>query len=283
MSFCKFCGRQLAEGEVCNCNAQAVPPVAPVQPQYNQQYNQTQFNSQQFNQQANQQANQMIGTVLDLLKGIFTKPADAVKAYVQKGALLAPIIIMLIMGFLSSAELVINRLVANAEAKAKFKAEMFENDYEEEMFNALFGETASNSLYDKFVAPYSTGEIIGGFFLEFISVLAVAAVLAAILMLMINFFEKDKKVTYVQGLSIVSLSSLITVPVAFVSNFIGMIPVKFFGMFEGWMNRFATAYGLMLLFIAFRSVTKDENRMPISYAVAAVCSAVVSSVIGLMM
>lgn len=272
MSFCKFCGRQLAEGEVCNCNAQAVPPVAPVQPQYNQQqfnqqqFNQTQFNSQQFNQQANQQANQMIGTVLDLLKGIFTKPADAVKAYVQKGALLAPIIIMLIMGFLSSVELVINRLIYNAEAKS---------DYEALLYNALMGES--------FQPPYSTGEIIGGFFLEFISVLAVAAVLAAILMLMINFFEKDKKVTYVQGLSIVSLSSLITVPVAFVSNFIGMIPVRFFGMFEGWMNRFATAYGLMLLFIAFRSVTKDENRMPISYAVAAVCSAVVSSVIGLMM
>ncbi len=248
MGFCQYCGRQLAEGEVCNCSAQAAPTMQ--QPQFNQQqFNQQQFNQQQLNQQINQQANQAIGALVMLVKGIFTKPADAVKAYVQRGDMILPAALIAILAFISGLETMIYRLIYNV----------------------------------KYFDSYSGGKIVAGFFVEFIRVIGIAAVLAALLMVMINVLEKDKKVSFAQTLSITSLLHLVTIPVSFVASLIGEIPARLFSMISSWMGSFASAYALILVFLALRSVTKDENHMPLSYAVAAVSSAVVSSIIFLLM
>ena len=51
-------------------------------------------------------------------------------------------------------------------------------------------------------------------------VIAIAALTAAIIMLIINAFEKDKKVTYKQTLAIASLSILVTIPFTFAGTII---------------------------------------------------------------
>lgn len=58
-------------------------------------------------------------------------------------------------------------------------------------------------------------------------VIAIAALTAAIIMLIINAFEKDKKVTYKQTLAIASLSILVTIPFTFAGTIIAMIPASF--------------------------------------------------------
>lgn len=116
MSFCKYCGRQLQDGEVCTCQQQ--PQQAPVQqaapqqtmggaaqPQqgFNQQAAQQTFQQgagQQTYQQAQQgfnqqQASQQMDAVkkaganaaldyVNVLKGLFTSPVETVSAFVAK-------------------------------------------------------------------------------------------------------------------------------------------------------------------------------------------------------
>lgn len=70
MSFCPKCGRQLSDGEVCNCQAQNTQQVQPDA-------------QTQSTQQAPKQTLPMVKELTDLLSGIFKKPADAVKKYVS--------------------------------------------------------------------------------------------------------------------------------------------------------------------------------------------------------
>lgn len=67
MSFCPKCGRQLSDGEVCNCQAQNTQQVQPDA-------------QTQSTQQAPKQTLPMVKELTDLLSGIFKKPADAVKS-----------------------------------------------------------------------------------------------------------------------------------------------------------------------------------------------------------
>ena len=129
---------------------------------------------------------------------------------------------------------------------------------------------------------YSAGQIAAGFFTHFVEVIAIAALTAAIIMLIINAFEKDKKVTYKQTLAIASLSILVTIPFTFAGTIIAMIPASFFGYLKSWMISFANGAGLVLTFIGIKEIEKDDNNMPLVYGLAALASAVLSTILGLL-
>ena len=75
MSFCPECGRQLSDGEVCNCQAQNTQQVQP--DAQTQSIQQVQPDAQtQSTQQAPKQTSPMVKELTDLLSGIFKKPAD---------------------------------------------------------------------------------------------------------------------------------------------------------------------------------------------------------------
>ena len=97
MSFCKYCGRQLQDGEVCTCQ-QAQQSAGAAQPQQaaqqtfqqgagQQTYQQTQqgFNQQQASQQMDAVKKAGANAALDyvnVLKGLFTSPVETVSAFV---------------------------------------------------------------------------------------------------------------------------------------------------------------------------------------------------------
>lgn len=95
MSFCKYCGKQLQDGEVCTCQ-QAQQSAGAAQPQqgFNQQagqqtYQQAQqgFNQQQASQQMDAVKKAGANAALDyvnVLKGVFTSPVETVSAFVAK-------------------------------------------------------------------------------------------------------------------------------------------------------------------------------------------------------
>ena len=89
MSFCPECGRQLSDGEVCNCQAQNTQQVQPDA-------------QTQSTQQAPKQTLPMVKELTDLLSGIFKKPADAVKKYVSNASMEAPAILILVLAFISA-------------------------------------------------------------------------------------------------------------------------------------------------------------------------------------
>ena len=74
MAFCPKCGKQLADGEICSCQTVQPQQQAPVQPQA------------PVHQKAPAQTPEFIKAILELFKGLFKKPADAVKNFVLKSS-----------------------------------------------------------------------------------------------------------------------------------------------------------------------------------------------------
>ena len=100
MSFCPKCGRQLSDGEVCNCQAQNTQQVQPDA-------------QTQSTQQAPKQTLPMVKELTDLLSGIFKKPADAVKKYVSNASMEAPAILILVLAFISALGELLRMLYVN--------------------------------------------------------------------------------------------------------------------------------------------------------------------------
>lgn len=247
MSFCPKCGRQLSDGEVCNCQAQNTQQVQPDA-------------QTQSTQQAPKQTLPMVKELTDLLSGIFKKPADAVKKYVSNASMEAPAILILVLAFISALGELLRMLYVNFTTKSSLKSLA-------DLANLISGKTKAYS---------------AGFFTHFVEVIAIAALTAAIIMLIINAFEKDKKVTYKQTLAIASLSILVTIPFTFAGTIIAMIPASFFGYLKSWMISFANGAGLVLTFIGIKEIEKDDNNMPLVYGLAALASAVLSTILGLL-
>ena len=247
MSFCPKCGRQLSDGEVCNCQAQNTQQVQPDA-------------QTQSTQQAPKQTLPMVKELTDLLSGIFKKPADAVKKYVSNASMEAPAILILVLAFISALGELLKMLYINFTTKSSLKSLA-------DLANLISGKTKAYS---------------AGFFTHFVEVIAIAALTAAIIMLIINAFEKDKKVTYKQTLAIASLSILVTIPFTFAGTIIAMIPASFFGYLKSWMISFANGAGLVLTFIGIKEIEKDDNNMPLVYGLAALASAVLSTILGLL-
>ena len=78
------------------------------------------------------------------------------------------------------------------------------------------------------------------------------------------------------------ISILVTIPFTFAGTIIAMIPASFFGYLKSWMISFANGAGLVLTFIGIKEIEKDDNNMPLVYGLAALASAVLSTILGLL-
>ena len=252
------------------------------QPQMN---NQGQFGGQPYMQQgmyngqpqmqynaAPKQTPPFIKEILDLVSGIFKKPADAVKKFVENASFAAPAIIIAVMAVLSALGVLLRMVGANISTRRSVNSMNSLSD----LSNLLSGMSSGKT------QAYSGGEMVAGFFGQLIEIIAVAALTAALIMVIVNAFEKNKKVTYMQALAIASLSVLVTVPFTFVGTIVAMIPGAFFGYLRTWMVSFANAVGLVFTFIGIRAVEQDDNHMPLVYGLAALSAAVLSTILGLL-
>ena len=137
MSFCKYCGRQLQDGEVCTCQ-QAQQSAGAAQPQqgFNQQAAQQTFQQgagQQTYQQAQQgfnqqQASQQMDAVkkaganaaldyVNVLKGLFTSPVETVSAFVAKANVIMIAILIGGQAIINMLTRLFDMLIANSKAK----------------------------------------------------------------------------------------------------------------------------------------------------------------------
>lgn len=283
MKFCPKCGRQLADGEVCTCQTQPANSAAQAggQEQMNgqapfggqQQMNgqapfggQQQMNGQapfggqqQFNGQAQfggqpqmrpqPQTDPMVKELADLFKGIVKTPAEAITKYVKNASIMAPCILIAVLAFISGIKELLRMLVANMQSK--------------------------------YYTYYKAGDIVSGTIGEVVTVILSAALIALLIMVIINAIEKDNKVTYAQALAIASLGDLLYIPLAFIGTIFAMIPVKFFSYLSSWIKSFGTAVGYIYTFFGIRAVEKKDNHMPLVYGCAALAAAVLSTVISL--
>ena len=261
MSFCKYCGKQLQDGEVCTCQ-QAQQSAGAAQPQqgFNQQagqqtYQQAQqgFNQQQASQQMDAVKKAGANAALDyvnVLKGVFTSPVETVSAFVAMIAILIggqAIINMLTRLF--------DMLIANSKAKVTTGSKELDS-----LLSSYYSSYTNTK-------PYPAGSIFKNMLLEILLVAVAAAVIALVVMLLAKAFNKAN-VTYMQGLAVYAITAVLGIPAELLSWVTGLTSVGFIDRISSCVTVFSNVAGYAFVYIAIRALCKDEKKIPLIMAIS---------------
>lgn len=262
MAFCTKCGRQLQEGEVCTCQQTTQTPGQPVTPPPAQAGTPVQPGSTQpgpVQPAAPAQpgaAGVFFKELWETIQGLVKKPVDTAISYTNKGSFPMAGVIIAVVAIFQGLFGMFGRMAEGSGSSGDSWADLFDSLVNKPNYFAIF----MNGL---------------------LSVLVAAALVALIIMLLVQTLGGGK-LTYVQGLSVVSLMlvwSVAVIPVAFL---IDLIPVSFFAALAGWIRVFASAVGIVLAVMAVKSVIVKENMLPYIIACAMVVDAFSTYIIGLM-
>ena len=271
MSFCKYCGRQLQDGEVCTCQ-QAQQPAGAAQPQqgFNQQAAQQTFQQgagQQAQQNAyQQQASQQMDAVkkaganaaldyVNVLKGLFTSPVETVSAFVAKANVIMIAILIGGQAIINMLTRLFDMLIANSKAKVTTGSKELDS-----LLSSYY------SSYTK-TKPYPAGSIFKNMLLEILLVAVAAAVIALVVMLLAKAFNKAN-VTYMQGLAVYAITAVLGIPAELLSWVTGLTSVGFIDRISSCVTVFSNVAGYAFVYIAIRALCKDEKKIPLIMAIS---------------
>lgn len=275
MSFCKYCGRQLQDGEVCTCQ-QAQQPAGTAQPQqgFNQQAAQQTFQQgagQQTYQQAQQgfnqqQASQQMDAVkkaganaaldyVNVLKGLFTSSVETVSAFVAKANVIMIAILIGGQAIINMLTRLFDMLIANSKAKVTTGSKELDS-----LLSSYYSSYTNTK-------PYPAGSIFKNMLLEILLVAVAAAVIALVVMLLAKAFNKAN-VTYMQGLAVYAITAVLGIPAELLSWVTGLTSVGFIDRISSCVTVFSNVAGYAFVYIAIRALCKDEKKIPLIMAIS---------------
>ena len=275
MSFCKYCGRQLQDGEVCTCQ-QAQQSAGTAQPQqgFNQQAAQQTFQQgagQQTYQQAQQgfnqqQASQQMDAVkkaganaaldyVNVLKGLFTSPVETVSAFVAKANVIMIAILIGGQAIINMLTRLFDMLIANSKAKVTTGSKELDS-----LLSSYYSSYTNTK-------PYPAGSIFKNMLLEILLVAVAAAVIALVVMLLAKAFNKAN-VTYMQGLAVYAITAVLGIPAELLSWVTGLTSVGFIDRISSCVTVFSNVAGYAFVYIAIRALCKDEKKIPLIMAIS---------------
>lgn len=277
--FCKYCGRQLQDGEVCTCQ-QAQQPAGAAQPQqeFNQQAAQQpagaaqqtfqqgagqQTYQQGFNQQ---QASQQMDAVkkaganaaldyVNVLKGLFTSPVETVSAFVAKANVIMIAILIGGQAIINMLTRLFDMLIANSKAKVTTGSKELDS-----LLSSYYSSYTNTK-------PYPAGSIFKNMLLEILLVAVAAAVIALVVMLLAKAFNKAN-VTYMQGLAVYAITAVLGIPAELLSWVTGLTSVGFIDRISSCVTVFSNVAGYAFVYIAIRALCKDEKKIPLIMAIS---------------
>lgn len=285
MSFCKYCGRQLQDGEICNCQQTQQPVGGTAQPQqeFNQQAAQQTFQQgtaqqtfqqgagQQTYQQAQQgfnqqQASQQMDAVkkaganaaldyVNVLKGLFTSPVETVSAFVAKANVIMIAILIGGQAIINMLTRLFDMLIANSKAKVTTGSKELDS-----LLSSYYSSYTNTK-------PYPTGSIFKNMLLEILLVAVAAAVIALVVMLLAKAFNKAN-VTYMQGLAVYAITAVLGIPAELLSWVTGLTSVGFIDRISSCVTVFSNVAGYAFVYIAIRALCKDEKKIPLIMAIS---------------
>lgn len=266
MSFCKYCGKQLQDGEVCTCQ-QAQQPAGTAQPQqgFNQQAAQQTFQQAQqgFNQQ---QASQQMDAVkkaganaaldyVNVLKGVFTSPVETVSAFVAKANVIMIAILIGGQAIINMLTRLFDMLIANSKAKVTTGSKELDS-----LLSSYYSSYTNTK-------PYPAGSIFKNMLLEILLVAVAAAAIALVVMLLAKAFNKAN-VTYMQGLAVYAITAVLGIPAELLSWVTGLTSVGFIDRISSCVTVFSNVAGYAFVYIAIRALCKDEKKIPLIMAIS---------------
>ena len=275
MSFCKYCGRQLQDGEVCTCQ-QAQQSAGAAQPQqgFNQQAAQQTFQQgagQQTYQQAQQGFNQQLASqqmdavkkagayaaldYVNVLKGVFTSPVETVSAFVAKANVIMIAILIGGQAIINMLTRLFDMLIANSKAKVTTGSKELDS-----LLSSYYSSYTNTK-------PYPAGSIFKNMLLEILLVAVAAAVIALVVMLLAKAFNKAN-VTYMQGLAVYAITAVLGIPAELLSWVTGLTSVGFIDRISSCVTVFSNVAGYAFVYIAIRALCKDEKKIPLIMAIS---------------
>lgn len=266
MSFCKYCGRQLQDGEVCTCQqAQQSAGAAQPQQEFNQQagqqtYQQAQqgFNQQQASQQMDAVKKAGANAALDyvnVLKGLFTSPVETVSAFVAKANVIMIAILIGGQAIINMLTRLFDMLIANSKAKVTTGSKELDS-----LLSSYYSSYTNTK-------PYPAGSIFKNMLLEILLVAVAAAVIALVVMLLAKAFNKAN-VTYMQGLAVYAITAVLGIPAELLSWVTGLTSVGFIDRISSCVTVFSNVAGYAFVYIAIRALCKDEKKIPLIMAIS---------------
>ena len=266
MSFCKYCGKQLQDGEVCTCQ-QAQQSAGAAQPQqgFNQQagqqtYQQAQqgFNQQQASQQMDAVKKAGANAALDyvnVLKGVFTSPVETVSAFVAKANVIMIAILIGGQAIINMLTRLFDMLIANSKAKVTTGSKELDS-----LLSSYYSSYTNTK-------PYPAGSIFKNMLLEILLVAVAAAVIALVVMLLAKAFNKAN-VTYMQSLAVYAITAVLGIPAELLSWVTGLTSVGFIDRISSCVTVFSNVAGYAFVYIAIRALCKDEKKIPLIMAIS---------------
>lgn len=289
MKYCTNCGRQLADDEVCTCRQQA-QPQAPNQTQDNNAQadnaaHQAQFNGQpqgsaqgQFNGQPQGQFNgqpqgsaqsqafdnftqqvsaagqqlqndKNVASIITFYKGLVKKPAQAAADFVKNANMASGFIFIGLFAIVEVVLSVVYLLSSVIGSIGGFGFSFYPASFFEGIFSGIVGEAVR------------------------------VLILAAVILVVLNAVQKDKKVTFAQALSAACLYDAVYLPIILVAAIIDIIPFQFFGNVSGWLHTFAGVVGYVSIFFGVRAIEEDDNKLPLVCGLAFLATAIGSTIV----
>lgn len=289
MKYCTNCGRQLADDEVCTCRQQAQPQApnqtqdnnaqadnAAQQAQFNGQLQgsaQGQFNGQpqgQFNgqpqgsaqsqafdnftQQVSAAGQQLqndknVASIITFYKGLVKKPAQAAADFVKNANMASGFIFIGLFAIVEVVLSVVYLLSSVIGSIGGFGFSFYPASFFEGIFSGIVGEAVR------------------------------VLILAAVILVVLNAVQKDKKVTFAQTLSAACLYDAVYLPIILVAAIIDIIPFQFFGNVSGWLHTFAGVVGYVSIFFGVRAIEEDDNKLPLVCGLAFLATAIGSTIV----
>lgn len=292
MKYCTNCGRQLADDEVCTCRQQA-QTQAPNQTQDNAQADnaaqQAQFNGQpqgnaqaQFNgqPQGNEQAqfngqpqgnaqsqafdnftqqvsaagqqlqnDKNVASIITLYKGLIKKPAQAAADFVKNANMASGFIFIGLFAIVEVVLSVVYLLSSVIGSIGGFGFSFYPASFFEGIFSGIVGEAVR------------------------------VLILAAVILVVLNAVQKNKKATFAQTLSAACLYDAVYLPIILVAAIIDIIPFQFFGNVSSWLHTFAGVVGYVSIFFGVRAIEDDDNKLPLVCGLAFLATAIGSTIV----
>lgn len=240
MSFCKYCGRQLQDGEVCTCQ-QAQQSAGAAQPQ-------------QMDAVKKAGANAALDYV-NVLKGVFTSPVETVSAFVAKANVIMIAILIGGQAIINMLTRLFDMLIANSKAKVTTGSKELDS-----LLSSYYSSYTNTK-------PYPAGSIFKNMLLEILLVAVAAAVIALVVMLLAKAFNKAN-VTYMQGLAVYAITAVLGIPAELLSWVTGLTSVGFIDRISSCVTVFSNVAGYAFVYIAIRALCKDEKKIPLIMAIS---------------
>ena len=283
MKYCTNCGRQLADDEVCTCRQQAQTqdnnaqadnaaqhaqfngqPQGSAQGQFNGQP-QGQFNGQpqgsaqsqafdNFTQQVSAAGQQLqndknVASIITFYKGLVKKPAQAAAEFVKNANMASGFIFIGLFAIVEVVLSVVYLLSSVIGSIGGFGFSFYPASFFEGIFSGIVGEAVR------------------------------VLILAAVILVVLNAVQKDKKVTFAQTLSAACLYDAVYLPIILVAAIIDIIPFQFFGNVSGWLHTFAGVVGYVSIFFGVRAIEEDDNKLPLVCGLAFLATAIGSTIV----